>query len=52
MFVVGKVTDVAGEVVEVGPGVKSFKAGDKVLAYLTIAVSTHFYSFTSIPPLK
>ncbi|KAK9992951.1 hypothetical protein SO802_022654 [Lithocarpus litseifolius] len=24
--------DVAGEVVEVGPGVKSFKAGDKVVA--------------------
>ncbi|KAE8037853.1 hypothetical protein FH972_010408 [Carpinus fangiana] len=30
-------TDVAGEVVEVGPGVKSFKAGDKVVAFLTIA---------------
>ncbi|XP_059441674.1 chloroplast envelope quinone oxidoreductase homolog [Corylus avellana] len=30
-------TDVAGEVVEVGPGVKSFKAGDKVLANLGIA---------------
>ncbi|XP_062174383.1 chloroplast envelope quinone oxidoreductase homolog [Alnus glutinosa] len=27
-------TDVAGEVVEVGPGVKSFKAGDKVVAAL------------------
>ncbi|CAI9778691.1 unnamed protein product [Fraxinus pennsylvanica] len=28
------VTDVAGEVVEVGPEVKNFKAGDKVVAYL------------------
>jgi NADPH:quinone reductase-like Zn-dependent oxidoreductase len=31
------VTDVAGEVVEVGPGVKSFKAGDKVVAVLSHA---------------
>jgi len=30
-------TDVAGEVVEVGPGVKSFKAGDKVVAALSHA---------------
>ncbi|KAE8037855.1 hypothetical protein FH972_010410 [Carpinus fangiana] len=30
-------TDVAGEVVEVGPGVKSFKAGDKVVAALSQA---------------
>ncbi|KAG2672588.1 hypothetical protein I3760_13G048700 [Carya illinoinensis] len=30
-------TDVAGEVVEVGPGVKSFKAGDKVVAMLNHA---------------
>ena len=28
-------TDVAGEVVEVGPQVKDFKAGDKVIALLT-----------------
>ena len=28
-------TDVAGEVVEVGPGVKNFKAGDKVVAMLS-----------------
>jgi NADPH:quinone reductase-like Zn-dependent oxidoreductase len=33
---------VAGEVVEVGPGVKSFKAGDKVVAALSHAVSTIF----------
>ena len=32
----------AGEVVEVGPGVKSFKAGDKVVAALSQAVSTIF----------
>ncbi|KAF7120627.1 hypothetical protein RHSIM_Rhsim13G0050200 [Rhododendron simsii] len=30
-----KVTDVAGEVVEVGFGVKKFKSGDKVVAYLS-----------------
>ncbi|GMY33838.1 chloroplast envelope quinone oxidoreductase homolog [Fagus crenata] len=29
--------DVAGEVVQVGPGVKSFKAGDKVVAVLSYA---------------
>ncbi|KAH7836767.1 hypothetical protein Vadar_005433 [Vaccinium darrowii] len=29
------VTDVAGEVVEVGSGVKNFKSGDKVVAYLS-----------------
>ena len=32
-------TDVAGEVVEVGSGVKNFKAGDKVVAMLSRFVS-------------
>lgn len=32
-------TDVAGEVVETGAGVKNFKAGDKVVAMLSIFVS-------------
>lgn len=29
----------AGEVVEVGPQVKNFKSGDKVVSYLTLLVS-------------
>ena len=45
IFSVGKGTDVAGEVVEVGPGVKSLKAGDKVVATINHAVRTHSYSF-------
>ncbi|RZR95243.1 hypothetical protein BHM03_00024097 [Ensete ventricosum] len=32
------VTDVAGEVVEVGPGVHSFKPGDKVVSMLNFRV--------------
>lgn len=31
----------AGEVIEVGPGVKSLKAGDKVVTILSHAVSIH-----------
>lgn len=38
-------TDVAGEVVEVGSGVKNFKAGDKVVAVLSHLVS--FFRQTS-----
>jgi hypothetical protein len=33
--------DVAGEVVEVGPGVTNFKTGDKVVAILSHIVSAH-----------
>ena len=40
----------AGEVVEVGPGVKSFKAGDKVVAVISHAVRIHSYSFGFIFP--
>lgn len=44
----GIATDVAGEVVEVGPGVKDFKAGDKVVAllahFVSIALSYLFFS--------
>ncbi|KAF3947070.1 hypothetical protein CMV_026746 [Castanea mollissima] len=43
-------TDVAGEVVEVGPGVKSFKVGDKVVAVNSLAVRTHSYSFGFLFP--
>lgn len=38
----GTVSDVAGEVVEVGQGVQKFKAGDKVVAYLHFSVSSRF----------
>lgn len=31
--------DAAGEVIDVGPGVSSFKAGDKVVAMLNFMVS-------------
>lgn len=34
------VSDIAGEVVEVGPEVKSVKAGDKVVSILTATVSS------------
>ncbi|EXB84482.1 Putative quinone-oxidoreductase-like protein [Morus notabilis] len=37
-------TDVAGEVVEVGQGVKNFKAGDKVLITLNHALQGHLKS--------
>ena len=36
----GAVGDVAGEIVEVGEGVKNFKAGDKVVAALGSSVSS------------
>ena len=39
MVLVGAVVDVAGEVVEVGSGVKDFKAGDKVVSILGTFVS-------------
>lgn len=39
------VTDVAGEIVEVGQGVSKFKAGDKVVAFLSYGVSSHFIPF-------
>ena len=40
----GPVTDVAGEIIEVGQGVKNFKAGDKVVALLSHLVSTQSQS--------
>lgn len=36
----------AGEVVQVGPGVKKFKAGDKVVAMVNPLVSFHMFWFT------
>ncbi|KAI3890280.1 hypothetical protein MKX03_017211 [Papaver bracteatum] len=38
-------TDVAGEVIEVGPGVDNFKAGDKVVAFLTHASGGGFAEY-------
>lgn len=35
----GTATDVAGEVVGVGPGVEAFKIGDKVVSMLSTMVS-------------
>ena len=35
----GAVGDVAGEIVEVGEGVKNFKAGDKVVALASVSFS-------------
>jgi len=32
------VTNVAGEVIEVGPGVQTFRAGDKVVSMLNLMV--------------
>lgn len=37
-------SDVAGEVVKVGPGVTNFKAGDKVVAMLHHFVSSRSHS--------
>lgn len=42
-------TDVAGEVLEVGPEVKNFKSGDKVVAVLSHLVRAHLFSFSSSP---
>ena len=44
------VTDVAGEVVKVGEGVQKFKPGDKVVAYLTIAVSVYLIPLVTFSP--
>ena len=42
LFFVGTGTDVAGEVVGVGSGVKNVKAGDKVIAMLGFAVKSPY----------
>lgn len=42
----GAGSDVAGEVVDVGPGVENFKPGDKVIAALGTAVSVLLVSVT------
>lgn len=41
-------TDMAGEVVEVGPGVKNFRTGDKVVAILNPTVSAHSFFFFGV----
>ena len=42
IFFVGTGTDVAGEVVDVGSGVKNVKPGDKVIAMLGFAVKSSY----------
>jgi NADPH:quinone reductase-like Zn-dependent oxidoreductase len=44
-FLVGTASDLAGEVIEVGPKVKNFKAGDKVVAMGNVLVRFWLYSF-------
>lgn len=50
-FLNGAGTDVAGEIVEVGQGVKKFKAGDKVVAFLSNRVSVESFNFCYFPCL-
>ena len=45
----GTASDVAGEVVEVGPGVTNFKAGDKVVAVVNPMVSGCIYLLDCFP---
>eukprot|EP01018_Ginkgo_biloba_P006945 Gb_37397 [translate_table: standard] len=45
------VTDVAGEVVEVGPGVKDFKPGDKVVSMLSVMNGGGLAEY-AVAPLK
>lgn len=40
-------TDVAGEVIDVGPGVSKFKVGDKVVSMLSVFVS-YFFTFPAM----
>lgn len=50
-FIVGAGTDVAGEVIEVGLGIKNFKASDKVVAKLvsaTLNIISIFFSWINI----
>lgn len=42
---IGSAIDVAGEVMEVGSGVKNFKAGNKVVAVLSARVSPNSVNF-------
>lgn len=44
-FLVGTASDVAGEVIEVGPGVKNFKVGEKIVAMTNPRVIYCIYSF-------
>lgn len=46
MTLLRTVTDVSGEIVEVGEGVKKFKVGDKVVLMLNIFVSAYSFSLS------
>ena len=41
-------TDVAGEVVAVGPGVDTFTSGDKVLSWIDLRVNSDLYTIKKI----
>ena len=51
-ILVGIGTDVAGEVVQVGLGVKNFKAGDKVVAMVNPLVSLCLHSCGFFIPME
>lgn len=48
-FLVGTASDVSGEVIEVGQGVKNFKVGNKIVAMTNPRVIFCIYGFGLLP---